>query len=270
MQISISNLAWDTSEDSEILNILHNKNINAIDIAPGKYFPLPEIATSEEVRRVKNWWETRGVSIVGMQSLLFGTTGLNVFGSNDIRHKMLMHFTAIARIGGELGATKLVFGSPKNRDCSGLSDDQITDISADFFTRLGDIAREHGVIFCLEPNPVCYGANFMTSSIETLDVVKKIGHQSIKMQLDTGAIILNKEDILQVIEQSSSYIGHVHISEPQLMPVGDGMYPHEIFSSAITDLLPEHIATIEMLTTRDEPHIDSVTRAIDYVISHYR
>ena len=35
---------------------------------------------------------------------------------------MLEHLRAVCRIGAGLGATRLVFGSPKNRDRSGLSD----------------------------------------------------------------------------------------------------------------------------------------------------
>ena len=42
-----------------------------------------------------------------------------------------------------------------------------------FFRRLGDIAQEHDVILCLEPNPICYQANFMTNSLETVEVVRK-------------------------------------------------------------------------------------------------
>jgi hypothetical protein len=51
-----------------------------------------------------------------MQALLFGTTGLNVFGDNKSQEAMLEHLRAVCRIGAGLGATKLVFGSPKNRD----------------------------------------------------------------------------------------------------------------------------------------------------------
>lgn len=121
MRISISNLAWDVKEDLEVANLLNLFNVDAIDIAPGKYFPEPASASIADIHAVKDWWQERGIDIIGMQALLFGTTGLNVFGSESIQKKLLDHLAAVCRIGAGLGASRLVFGSPKNRDCSGLS-----------------------------------------------------------------------------------------------------------------------------------------------------
>ncbi|HAH3148449.1 TPA: sugar phosphate isomerase/epimerase, partial [Escherichia coli] len=45
MRVSISNLAWEVTEDVEVANLLSAFNIDAIDIAPGKYFPEPTNAT---------------------------------------------------------------------------------------------------------------------------------------------------------------------------------------------------------------------------------
>lgn len=120
MRISISNLAWDVKEDLEVANLLNLFNVDAIDIAPGKYFPDPVIATVSDILAVKEWWQERGIEIIGMQALLFGTTGLNVFGSKDVQKNLLDHLAAVCRIGAGLGATRLVFGSPKNRNCSGF------------------------------------------------------------------------------------------------------------------------------------------------------
>lgn len=87
MRISISNLAWDVKEDLEVANLLNLFNVDAIDIAPGKYFPEPASASIADIHAVKDWWQERGIDIIGMQALLFGTTGLNVFGSESIQKK---------------------------------------------------------------------------------------------------------------------------------------------------------------------------------------
>ncbi|HCB1535801.1 TPA: sugar phosphate isomerase/epimerase [Citrobacter braakii] len=270
MRISISNLAWDVKEDLEVANLLNLFNVDAIDIAPGKYFPDPVIATVSDILAVKEWWQERGIEIIGMQALLFGTTGLNVFGSKDVQKNLLDHLAAVCRIGAGLGATRLVFGSPKNRNCSGLSVNQVQNISRVFFRQLGDIAADNGVIVCLEPNPSIYGANFMTTSLETCRVVNDIDHPAIKMQLDTGAIIINQEDISAIVTQVKDVIGHVHISEAQLAPPGDTYSYHANIAAAITSQLPAHPATIEMLATKNESHLVSIRRALQLVTSLYR
>ena len=270
MRIAISNIAWDVSDDEAIAALLHLYNVDAIDLAPGKYFPDPRQATSDDMSRVREWWSQRGIEITGMQALLFGTTGLNLFASPEIQTAMLAHLDAVCRIGGGLGATRLVFGSPKNRDRSGLSDAQTETVAVEFFRRLGDSASVHGVRVCLEPNPPCYGANFMTTSAETAAIVRQVDHPAIRMQLDTGAMTLNGEAPEAVIVSYSTLIGHVHASEPNLATLGDGGCDHHAVGRTLSATLPDQIVTIEMLAAKQESPLHAIERALQVAILHYR
>ncbi|WJK08340.1 sugar phosphate isomerase/epimerase family protein [Pseudomonas fluorescens] len=270
MRLAISNIAWDVVEDEDVAKLLNRFGVNAIDIAPGKYFPEPTQATDEDICRVKDWWAERGIEITGMQALLFGTSGLNVFGSTDTQAALLKHLDAVCRIGGSLGATRVVFGSPKNRDRSGLSDEETLQVAIPFFRQLGDIAQNRGVTICLEPNPECYGANFMTASAETANVVTQVAHPAIRMQLDTGAVTINKEEVQSILELHSELIGHVHASEPDLLPLGEGGTAHAEMAKAVARYLPNHIVSIEMVATKDEPHLISMERSLLVAVQHYR
>ncbi|MEI7973009.1 MAG: TIM barrel protein [Bdellovibrio sp.] len=262
MRLAISNFAWNPAEDLEIFELLRSYEIDAIDVAPGKYFLNPKETKSEEIWRVRSWWNERGIEITGMQSLLFGTSGLNMFGEVSIQNRMLEHLKSICRIGAGLGATRLVFGSPKNRDRSGLSDEQAQSRAVDFFRSLGDIAADFGVIVCLEPNPQRYGANFMLSSVETLQVVKAVDHKAIRMQFDTGALTLNGESPDDILSRVADWVGHVHASEPDLKPLGDLDTDHGQIGKAVARHLPDHLVSIEMLATSEEPHVQSIQRAL--------
>jgi sugar phosphate isomerase/epimerase len=270
MRLAISNIAWDTVEDEAIAKLLHGYGVDAIDVAPGKYFAEPVNATNEDIARVKNWWAERGIEITGMQALLFGTTGLNVFGSAEAQDAMLQRLAAVCRIGSGLGAERLVFGSPKNRDRTGLSDQEAMEVAVPFFRRLGAIAQSYGVVICLEPNPTCYGANFMTTSAETLQAVEQIAHPAVRMQLDTGALTINGEDPATVLHYSAALIGHVHASEPDLLPLGDGGTDHAKVAQVLEQRLPNHVVSIEMLATRNEPHPVAIERGLKVAVRHYR
>lgn len=270
MRISISNIAWDPVEDGPIADILAAHGIDAIDVAPSKYFPDPEHASDEDIAAVRRTWRARGIDIVGMQALLFGTTGLNVFGPAPVQDAMLRRLSAVCRIGAGLGARHLVFGSPKNRDRTGLDDEQTQQLAVGFFRRLGDEAARHGVQVCLEPNPPRYGANFMTTSAETALVVEAVAHPAIRMQLDTGAMAINGEDAAATVTAYAHLIGHVHASEPDLVPLGDGQAPHEAVHAALLRHLPDHVVCIEMVATAAEPHAASVKRAVGCAVAAYR
>lgn len=270
MRLAISNIAWDIHEDHEVAKILQRFNIDAIDIAPGKYFPDPANVKEQDILQVKQWWADKGIAITGMQALLFGTTGLNLFGDHTSRTVMLNHLQSVSRIGAGLGATRLVFGSPKNRDRSGLSDEETLELAVSFFRQLGDSAQSFGVFFCLEPNPTRYGANFMTDSRETAQVVEAVNHSAIRMQFDTGSLAINRESPNFILSSYSKLIGHVHASEPDLLPLGDGGLDHLAMHKALQKYLPDHLVSIEMLATKDEPHLQSIERAIKCAVKGYR
>lgn len=269
MRLSISNIAWDVAEDDAVAKLLERYAIDAIDIAPGKYFSEPSKTSDQEISAVRNWWHDKGVAIVGMQALLFGTTGLNLFGTEKSRLSMLAHFNAVCRIGANLGATFLVFGSPKNRDRTGMSDQQAEEIAIPFFKQLGDIAKMWGVSICLEPNPTHYGANFMTCSDDTANIVRRVNHPAIMMQFDTGALKINGENPEDILAKHSELISHVHASEPDLLPLGDGGTDHVGIANALANTLAERVVTIEMLATKEEPHLTSIERALVTALNSY-
>jgi sugar phosphate isomerase/epimerase len=269
MRLAISNIAWDIHEDIAVAKLMGKFGIDAIDIVPGKYFPDPFNVNDKDLANVRRWWADQGIEITGMQSLLFNSTGLNIFGDKKSQKKMLEYLQAVCRIGSGLGASKLVFGSPKNRDRSGLNDDQTLDRAFSFFQYLGNTAKEYGVIICIEPNPTRYGANFMTTSEETADIVKAVDHVAIKMLFDTGSITINKESPQSVLSSYAGLIRHVHVSEPNLLPLGDGETDHLAMYKALQKYLPRHLVSIEMLATKEEPHLKSIERALAYAVNVY-
>jgi sugar phosphate isomerase/epimerase len=270
MRIAISNIAWEVADDQLVADILQQHRVDAIDVAPGKYFPDPKTAEAADIARVRAWWSDRGIAITGMQSLLFGTTGLNLFGTAESQQAMLEHLRAVCRIGSGLGAQRLVFGSPRNRDRTGLADDAAHDIAVTFFRRLGDIAAGQGVFVCLEPNPTCYGANFMTNSRDTATVVEAVAHPAIRMQLDTGAVTINAEDARDVVTRYAHLIGHVHASEPNLVTLGEGGTNHRAVAEVLAELLPEQVVSIEMLAPKSGSAVDAVRRAVGEAVRCYR
>jgi len=270
VRLGISNIAWDVPEDAAVLALLRDHGIDAIDIAPGKYFPEPRSATEADMLKVRRWWSERGIEITGMQALLFGKPGLNVFGSNESRQALSEHLGAVCRIGGVLGATRLVFGSPRNRDRTGLTDADALDVALEFFQGLGDKAAQEGVIICLEPNPARYGANFMTTSEETASVVRALGHPAIRMQLDLGAVVINNENPEAVVAECASLIGHVHASEPDLAPLGSRGTDHRRMADVLREHLADSMVCIEMVATADESHLESIGRALKVAVENYR
>ena len=293
-QLSISNIAWDAKDDLKVAQILNKHDVKYIDIAPSKYFKDFKEATITEIKQVKDTWRKHGISIYGMQSLMFGTKDLNLFGSKEQQSFMLDHLSSVCRIGELLDARYLVFGSPKNRDCSVVENKKRESIALDFFYRLGEIAKHYNVTICLEPNPELYGANFLTTTQDTYDFVSKLNHPNIRMHLDTGTMLVNHE-AASVIDHVKNMIGHVHLSQKHLTVLGDSCedipntaintadkVSNNILSSKLSCIENEHkclaealnktetkIYTIEMLTNKEKSSLQAIDRAISFASRVY-
>lgn len=265
--ISISNIAWDVEQDQTVADLLASQKVYAVDIAPGKYFRDIPNTTDSEIRIVRETWSARGFSIIGMQSLLYGTRGLSVFGDASTQKAMLEHLRHVCRIGAGLNATKLVFGSPKNRDRAGLTAQETEDIALAFFSRLGDIAMEEGVTVCLEPNPPCYGANFLTTFKETCVFVRQLAHPAVRVQLDTGALFINGEPAYLIFE-AKDLIGHIHISEPNLSVLGTEAINHSAVAQTLNSVscAPR---TIEMLIKNKASTMENIVQAVMLAKTYY-
>lgn len=273
MKLSISNIAWDSNFETQVINLLLENEITNLDFAPGKFFHDLASAKDSDILKVKKEWEIKGFALSGIQSLLFGTSGLNLFDVST-QNRMLQHLEKVCHIGSLTGATRLVFGSPKNRDRSSLNDSQTKEIALDFFYRLGEIARKEKVDVCLEANPSIYGTNFLTTTEDAATFVRILNHPNIKLQLDLGTVYTNHEDI-SIFDEITDIIGHIHLSEPSMAPIITDDPAHretgekikKIYSRLSTDVI-----TIEMLTDNTdltENRLNKIKEAVRVAKSIY-
>ena len=269
MKISISNIAWDVDKDEQIAGLLHEKNISYIDIAPTKYFSNPYLVSESEVNKVKDWWNERGIEIFGMQALLFGTVGLNIFSGPEIQMKMTDYLKKIFSIANCLVVQRLVFGSPKNRDIGGLSYQNALNKSVEYFTQLGELAETYGIVICLEPNPREYNCNFMTNMATTYEVIDLVNHPAIKGQLDLGSLIMNGESLSKSLELYSDSIYHIHVSEPYLKKISDDHSGHKLNGMLLKKYLPELVVAIEMASPEAAIQYSNCESSISLVKKYY-
>lgn len=269
MKISFSNIAWDVDKDESVAGLLVQNDISYIDIAPTKYFPDPYSASEKVVREVRELWLKRGLKVYGMQALLYGTTGLNIFSGPVVQNKMLNYLEQIFRIASSLGTHRLVFGSPKNRNVGDLEWEAALNIGVNFFKRLGDLALNYDVIICVEPNPVEYNCNFMTNMASMFEMISMVDHRAVKAHLDLGSLTMNEESLSQALELYGDSIYHIHISEPYLQTICGEFTDHEVNGILLNTRLPNAVVAIEMAAVEPELQYDSIESALKLVKKYY-
>lgn len=221
MRLAISNIAWTPAQDGDAAAELRAAGADAVELAPTTIWPDPLLASAADRRAVRDLWAARGFPIVALQSLVFGRPDLQLFDPGT-RGELLDRLVGICEVARELGATRLVFGSPKNRLRGALSPEAAFEAAVPFFGEVGRAAEALGVVLCVEPNPVQYGCDFVTTAAEGRALVEAVASPGFGLHLDAAGMLLAGDDAPAEIARSLRLLRHVHLSAPQLGPVGAG------------------------------------------------
>lgn len=276
MKIAISNIAWNAPLEARVGDHLQALGVTGIEIAPSKVHPQPLEATDAELARYRDFWESRGIAIVAMQALLFGRNDLHLFRDEASRRSMRDYLAGICRFAGKVGARALVFGSPKNRLKGDLSPAAAREIAIPFFREVGQVAEREGTWLCIEHNPPEYGADFVTTSAEALDLVVAVNQPGFGLHLDTGGLTLAHEST-ETLSHAGAWWRHFHISEPNLAPIGDPSAPdavdvnarHARYGTALKQSGYSGWISLEMKTLPDDRALECISQAVEFARKHY-
>jgi D-psicose/D-tagatose/L-ribulose 3-epimerase len=262
MKLGISNIAWPPDMEPQAADLLQSLAVAGVEIAPTTVWRAPIEVGHEEIARYRRFWNDRGIQIIALQALLFGRPDLTLFGSAAARAEMLAYLSGMVRLCAQLGGEALVFGSPRNRNRGDLSDDDATRIAADFFHEVGERASAAGVTFCIEANPPAYDCNFITTSAQAVDLVRRVGNPGFGVHLDAGGMTLAEERPEEAVTAAHAWCRHFHVSEPQLRPIGTAGADHRRFGAALRRLEYQHWISIEMRAQGPESCVEDITSAI--------
>lgn len=224
MRLAVSNIAWRATERDEAHAVLAELGVPGLEIAPGLAFadePDPFEPSDAAIRAWRTDLERHGLSIVSMQSLLFGVSDAALFGSDAQRTAFETGVGRAIDLAGRVGCPNLVLGSPTARRIpDDMAQAEARRIAKETLRRLGDRCLASGATLALEPNPELYGTNFLNTFAETIALARALDHPAITVNFDIGALILNGETeaAMASLPVDGARLSHVHVSEPHLAP----------------------------------------------------
>lgn len=227
MILSVSNIAWLPEERCAAYRLLAEAEVPGLEIAPGLFFGTAEdpfVPDATTACTALDEIATHGLTLVSMQSLLFGVQGAALLGDADARAAFTSGMERAIDLAGRFGIPNLVFGSPGQRRIpEGMALPEARAQAAETFRRLGERAAAEGTVIAIESNPAAYGTNFLTTLEEAEAFVAQVDHPAVTLILDLGAMHLNDTfDTLPVQAGGlAPRLSHVHISEPYLAPAPD-------------------------------------------------
>lgn len=217
MPLSFSHIAWAPEKEAESLAFLKSWGLHEVEVAPLRAFGNPLLARESAVRERAEWYREQGFRIGSFQALLFGTEGLELFGSPESRQRLKTYLIAVGRIAGWAGAGPMVFGSPKNRLRRELSHPKALEQASAFFREVGDACAAAGSCLVIEANPEVYGADFCVNLEQSAELVAAVASPGFGLHLDAGGLALSGENFESTLRQATGVLKHVHASQPNLI-----------------------------------------------------
>lgn len=261
INFAISNIAWDSSLDDKVYNMLYGLGIKGLELAPTRIItkdPYEKENVKEAQKILAEVNEKYKLHPVSMQSIWFGHSE-NIFESTE-SYNILKEYTYKAILYAEkIGCKNLVFGCPRNRNMT--DKEKQLPIAIKFFNEIGNYASKHHVFIALEPNPPIYNTNFLNGTEETIAFIKQLSTDGIKINLDLGTVIENKES-LNILRENIGYIHHIHISEPNLIKIKKRKLHLELFQ-LLKELKYDRYVSIEM---KKQDEIKDIASVLEYLL----
>lgn len=267
MKLAVSNIAWDPEEESDVLEVLKGAGIPGLEIAPTKLWPDWSGATVDAAKKAAERYAELGFSIPALQAILFGRPDLKVFGDKGDRAAFVEHIDNVAKIAAGLGASIMVFGSPRNRDPGAMSFNEAMSYAVDVFKEVGERCAKQNVSLGIEANPADYDCRFVTRWNEAAELVRRCNSPGVRLHLDAACTELAGDDLADAVAATTDILAHVHISEPQLGTFDGSLVEHAKFGAALKSTGYTGWCSIEM--RRAENPLAAIEGAVAMALDHY-
>ena len=221
--LALSNIAWPRDQHAAAFALLSDLGITEIEIAPLNLLPSWDCDLAL-VHDLRSNLDALGLSCVALQGIFNGIAPANLLVSPQ---PLFAHLRRVARIAGILGAKACVFGAPKFRNALGQAYPRAFNRAVQFLREIGPAFAAENSALTFEPVSTRYGCNFITTTQQAIALVETVATLGIGLQIDTGTIFCEQEDpaiLARAIALSVPL--HVHISEPDLAPIGSQLCEH--------------------------------------------
>jgi sugar phosphate isomerase/epimerase len=164
-----------------------------------------------------------GLEVVGLHWLLAKTEGFHLTTADgEVRRRTSQYVQDLARLCRDLGGSKMIFGSPLQRNIlPGVTPEQAFNHAAAVVGDCLAVLEETGVTLCIEPLAPAEG-NFLNTAADAVRLIETIGHPKCRLILDCKAMSSEAVPIPALVRRHVSLLEHFHANDPNKQGPGFG------------------------------------------------
>ena len=227
---------------------------DGVEIAP---FTLAESVTEisrAERERIRDLAARNGIEIAGIHWVLVKPEGLYINHPDQaIRERTAKYFCELVNFCADIGGTRMVVGSPKQRNVlAGVSPGQARNWAIDTFRTAVGLAAAREVTICFEPlGPA--ETNFINTAAEALEFVRQIPSLHFQLILDVKAMSSEAKTIPQIVREAWPHFAHFHANDPNMKGPGFGQTDFKPIAAALKEVGYDGFVSVEVFNFDDGP-----------------
>lgn len=236
-----------------------------VEIAP---FTIAKSVTdihASERKRIKVLAAEKGIGISGIHWVLVQTEGLHLTHPGaETRARTSQYFVDLVDFCADLGGTRIIVGSPKQRSLQpGVSYAQAWDYATNVFRDSVRRAEERGIVICFEPLAPSE-TDFVNTAAEGIRFAEQFKSPAMSIILDVKAMSSEGKPVPDIIRESAGKFAYFHANDPNLKGPGFGDTDFVPIGAALRDAGYDGVVSVEVFKFEEGPEAIA-SRSIDYL-----
>lgn len=236
-----------------------------VEIAPFTIAKSVTEISAAERTRIRALAASTGIGISGLHWVLVQTEGIYLTHPDAaVRARTADYFVELVDCCADLGGTRIVVGSPKQRNLmEGVSYDLAWAWATDVFRAAVKRAEARGVVLCFEPLAPSE-TNFVNTAAEGRRFAAQFGSSAMSIILDVKAMSSESTAIPQIIRESAGKFEYFHANDPNLKGPGFGEMDFAPIAALLREAGYDGIVSVEVFNFDEGPEAIA-TRSREYL-----
>jgi len=247
VKFAICNEIFQGWKIEDVFSYVAKLGYDAVEIAPFTLANSVLDIRKTERKRLRDLAARQGIEIAGIHWVLVKPEGLYInHPDRAIRERTADYFCELADFCADIGGTRMIVGSPKQRNVlPNVSVEQARDWAAETFYDAVARAAAREVTICFEPlGPA--ETNFVNTAEEAISFVQRQPSLHFKIILDVKAMSTEAKPIPQIIHESWPHFAHFHANDPNLKGPGFGNVDFQPIAEALKEVGYNGFVSVEV------------------------
>ena len=218
-----------------------------VEIAPFTVAKSVVEISALERARIRELAARVGIGISGLHWVLVQAEGMYLTHPDPaVRRRTSEYFVELVNCCADLGGTRIVVGSPKQRNLmEGVSYEQAWEYARGVFAESVKCAEDRGVVICFEPLAPSE-TNFVNTAVEGIRFAREFASPAMSVILDVKAMSSEAKPIPQIIRESTGNFEYFHANDVNLKGPGFGEVRYEPIVEALREVGYDGVVSVEV------------------------